>query len=99
VQLKVRSMCLNAPFGALGHLSAASRSVPTQVLAQSHTPKYLFLNIAKCSVHTFFVDISLMCVQASPMHHLTKSRFCVILLEALDNAQSHVIFLKPCNSI
>jgi hypothetical protein len=32
----------------------------------------------------------LMCVQASPLRHITKSRLCVGFLEAPDNAQSHV---------
>jgi hypothetical protein len=46
-----------------------------------------------CSRHMWI------CVQASPMHHLTKSRLRVVLLEAPDNAQSRVIFLALCVDI
>jgi hypothetical protein len=44
----------------------------------------------------FFVVISFMCAQASPLRHLTKSRLCMVLLEAPNNAQSYVILLALC---
>jgi hypothetical protein len=48
----------------------------------------------------FFVVICLMCGQASPLLHLTKSCLCVVLLEAPKNAHfSHsvwMLLLFPC---
>jgi hypothetical protein len=67
-----------------------------QLVLHSHSLRYLFLNIVKINVHTFFVVISLMCVQASPLRRLTKSRLCVVLLEAPGNAQTDVTFLTLC---
>jgi hypothetical protein len=47
----------------------------------------------------FFFIIWLMCIEASPMRHVTKSHLCVVRLEAPDNAQSDVIFLILCADI
>jgi hypothetical protein len=51
------------------------------LVALRHTTIYLFLNIIKFNLHIFFVIISLMCVQASPLLHLTKSRLCVVMIK------------------
>jgi hypothetical protein len=38
-------------------------------------------------------------VRASPPHHLTKSRLCMVLLEATENVQSHVTFIAICADV
>jgi hypothetical protein len=61
------------------------------VEAHLHNKKYLFVNIVKCNVYTCMYRLP----PPSPSH-LTKSHPCVVLLEAPENAQSHVTFLTIC---
>jgi hypothetical protein len=89
--------CRNSPSGSFGHLNAASGSACARSWCLTLTlPRYSFLNIVKYNVHNFFVVISLICMQASPLRHVTKSRLCAVLLEAPANAQSDITFLALC---
>jgi hypothetical protein len=83
-------------FCAVGHLNVASVSACAHCLWNPHTPRYLFLNIVNCNVHTFFVAICLMCVQVSPLLHLTKSRIFCNTLEApkIHSPMSHFSHLS-----
>jgi hypothetical protein len=67
-----------------------------QLVACLYTLRYYILNIVKCNVHTFFVVIWMMFVQASPLRHLTKFRLYVVLLEAPENAQGERALLTLC---
>lgn len=61
---------------------------------RAHNPKYLFSNIVKFYVHTFFSSYLLdVYTVFTPLQHVTESRLCAVLLEAPDNAQSHVIHI------
>jgi hypothetical protein len=63
-----------------------------------HFPRYLFLNTVKCNVHTFFFYYLLVCVQTSPLLHLTKSFLFMVLLKYSECAvPCHISCTLPFN--